>query len=70
MEAHTHRLLNQGLMLLLALAALALSFELLLFGAISLIEAFPRHPLLYSLILLSLCFSFFLCFLGSNPDYS
>ena len=68
METRTHRLLNQGLMLLLALVALPLSFEPLLFGAVSLIEAFPKHPLLCSLILLFLCFSFFLCFLGSKME--
>lgn len=63
-----HFLLNQGLILLLALLALPVGFAFVLIGGITLVEAFPSHPFLCGLILLLLGAFLYACFVGSRLE--
>jgi len=61
-------LLGQLALLIVAIVAAQLLAEVWLFGAVTLLEAFPRRPLLASGILLSIFAILFLCIRGANMD--
>ena len=61
-------LLGQLALLIVAVVAAQLLAELWLFGAVTLLEAFPRRPLLASGILLSVLAVLVLCIRGANMD--
>jgi hypothetical protein len=61
-------LLGQLVLLIIAVVVALLLAEVWLFGAITLLEAFPQRPVLASGILLSLFAILFLCIRGAKMD--
>jgi hypothetical protein len=61
-------LLGQLALLIIVVVVALLLAELWLFGAITLLEAFPRRPVLASGILLSILAVLFLCIRGARMD--